>query len=459
VVDSLSHQLLSALWSFGSFLVAIIVLVTVHEFGHFWVARKVGVRVLRFSVGFGKPLLSWCDKSGCEYVIASIPFGGYIKMLDEREDPVATEDLPFSFSRQPVWKRSAIVVAGPVANLLLALLTFWVLFAGGEQGYVPLVDKVMPSSIAAASGLVSGQEIVSVDGVNTPTRTAVYEALLARVGDTGELAMGVRHPGDDITYELLIDLRRWLSDSEEPDPVAALGIHFYLPPFVLVNSVLPGSPAELAGFKPADVIERMDGKPVADVEAWLSDVRNSPGRSLVMSVRREGVVVDISVVPARATDKEGKAIGQIGAQISSPPLDSQHIRKIDYSFIQSFVRSVDETGKQMRLLVLSIYKLVIGNLSPKNLSGPLGIAKVAGASADRGLVAFCHMLAILSISLGVMNLLPIPMLDGGHLLMYLIEAAKGSPVAEKIQIVGNQIGLAMIVSLMLFAVYNDFLKF
>lgn len=456
--DTLLQQLMSGLWSFGSFLVAIIVLVTVHEFGHFWVARKLGVRVLRFSVGFGRPLFSWRDSQGCEYVIAGIPFGGYVKMLDEREDPVPEAELPFSFNQQVVWKRALIVLAGPVANLALALLTFWLLFAGGETGYVPLVDKVEPASLAADAGLRPGHEIVAVDGMPTPTRSAVFQGLLARVGDSGELALEVRYPGDQLSYELLVDLNRWLSDADEPDPLAALGVRFYLPPFVRVAGVLPDSPAERGGLRAGDTIERMDSRPVADVEAWLSEVRSRPDQLLSLGVRREGAMMDVTVKVARVVGRDGTVAGQIGAQVGSPPLDKQHLRQMDYSFFQALVRSAEETGRHTRLFLTSLYKLIVGDLSPKNLSGPLGIAKVAGASADRGLSDFCHMLAILSISLGVMNLLPIPVLDGGHLMMYLLEAAKGSPLSERWQMLGNQIGMAIIISLMLFAVYNDILK-
>jgi regulator of sigma E protease len=457
MVNPLLEQLLSVLWSLGSFIVAIIVLVTVHEFGHFWVARKVGVKVLRFSVGFGKPLLSWRDRTGCEYAIAGIPIGGYVKMLDEREEAVPESELPFSFNRQTVWRRSLIVVAGPVANFLLAMAIFWVLFSGGQEGLAPVIGRVEPGSMAEQAGLQAGQEIVSVDGLATPVTSAVFDALLGRLGDTGELALGVRYPGDDRTYELLIDLRRWLSDAEAPDPLAGLGLHFYLPPFVLLGELLPGSPAELAGLRKGDIIERLNGKPVADINAWLAEVRGHPEQALLMGVRREGAMLDITVIPARVTDKKGGAIGQIGAEVGSPGLE-RYIRRLDYSPVQALWRSIEETGRQARLMVVSLKRLLIGDLSPKNLSGPLGIAKVAGDSADRGMVEFFHMLAILSISLGVMNLLPIPVLDGGHLLLNLIEAIKGSPLSEKAQVIGNQIGLAMIASLMLFAVYNDVLK-
>ncbi|HQQ63784.1 MAG TPA: RIP metalloprotease RseP [Pseudomonadales bacterium] len=459
MAESVWTQLLGGLWSLASFLVAIIVLVTVHEFGHFWVARRVGVRVLRFSIGFGRPLLSWYDSQGTEYTLASIPFGGYVKMLDEREAPVQAEDLPRSFGYQPVWKRMLIVVAGPVANLLLALLMFAVLFANGEDGLSPVVGRLEPGSAAERAGLQQGQEIIRVDGRDTPTREAVLQSLVARIGDTGELMLAVRQPGDQISYELIVDLDHWLSGVAEPDPIGGLGFHFYLPPFVYIASVLPGSPAEQAGLKSRDVIEKMNEQSVADVNQWLQDVRNSAGLPLKLVVRREGVTRDIEVIPAPVTDKTGKTVGQIGAQVGSPPLQGkQHIRHIEYSLPQALARAGQETGRQTQILLMSLYKLVVGDLSAKNLSGPLGIAKVAGTSAEMGLAVFCKTLAILSVSLGVMNLLPVPVLDGGHLLLYLVEAVKGGPLSEKLQIVGNQVGLALLVSLMLFAVYNDLMK-
>jgi regulator of sigma E protease len=458
VGESVMQQLLGSLWSLGSFLVAIIILVTVHEFGHFWVARKVGVKVLRFSIGFGKPLFSWSDKQGCEYVIAGIPFGGYVKMLDEREAPVTEEELPFSFSRQTLWRRALIVVAGPVANLLLALLVFWLLLLGGKEGLIPLVERVEPQSLAAQAGLQSGQEIVSIDGIATPTREAVFQALVGRIGDSGELALVVKHTGDDLTYELILELQRWMSESEAPDPVLGLGIHFYRPPFVYISAVVAASPAEQAGLKSGDVIESMEGHTVGSVEDWLELVRARAGQPLPLNVRREGSMVQLTVTPASVVDTSGKTIGQIGAQIGSPPLGQEHIRQIDYSVAGAFVGAAVETGRQTRVLMQSLYKLVVGDLSAKNLSGPLGIAKVAGASAEMGLAVFCQTLAILSISLGVMNLLPVPMLDGGHLLLYIIEAVKGSPLSERIQALGNQVGFALIISLMLFAVYNDVMK-
>lgn len=458
MTDDMLQSLTAFLWSAGAFLVAIAVLVAVHEFGHFWVARKLGVKVLRFSIGFGKTLWSRTDSTGCEYVVAAIPLGGYVKMLDEREAPVAEAEQHASFNRQPVWKRCAIVLAGPMANFLLAMCLFWALFLGDQLSLVPIVGKVVPDSPAAHAGLQAGQEIVAVDGVATPTRAAVLDALLTRIGDTGDMAITVRYPDSATSYELLIPLSRWLSDTDMPDPLASLGMQFYLPPFVLVSEVMPQSRAEQAGLQAGDVIEKLDGKPVDSVDSWLNAVRSQPEQRLVLGVRRGGAWQDIAITPAKVTDPQGKVIGQIGAQIGSPPLDERYIRHVSNSPWQALRQGVIETVSQSRLLLVTIQKLFIGNLSPKNLSGPLGIAKVAGDSAEHGLAVFCRMLAILSINLGVVNLLPIPVLDGGLLLLYLIEAAKGSPVPERIQLVGSQIGMTLIVGLMLFAIYNDLLR-
>lgn len=458
MADTWVQTLLGGLWSLASFLVLIMILVTVHEYGHFWVARKVGVKVLRFSVGFGTALLRWSDKSGTEYVIAAIPFGGYVKMLDEREGNVAEADLPYSFNRQPVWKRMAIAVAGPLANLLLAFFVFWGLFLGGERGLAPIIGRVDAGSLAAVAGVQVGQEIVAVGDRATATRTDVFEALVGYMGDTGELILTVKYPNGQRQYDLPIDLQQWLADASDPDPVKALGLYFYQPPFVAVVSVVPDSAAARGGLLPQDVIERVNGETVEDVDSWVAIVRANPNKALHFGVRRGQHVMELSVTPIAIRDKQGNETGQIGAQVSGTPMPASQLRQIAYNPIESAARAAHEVEQQMHLLLSAVYKLIVGNLSPKNLSGPLGIAKVAGASAERGLAVFCQTLAILSISLGVMNLLPVPMLDGGHVVMYLVEMVKGRPLSEKVQMLLNQVGLVLIVSLMLFAVYNDALK-
>lgn len=456
--ESAVQQLLAGLWSLGSFLVAIIILVAVHEWGHFWVARQVGVKILRFSIGFGKPLLTWCDRYGTEFVVAAIPVGGYVKMLDEREGEVSEQDSPFSFNRQTVWRRALIVAAGPVANFILALLTYWVLFSGGESGLVPLVGQVKPDSVAAKAGLLVGQEIVAVDGLSTPTRDAVYSALVARLGDSGELALTVKRPESDIGYELIVDLRRWLSESEQPDPLESLGFSFFAPPFVEIFGVVPGSVAERAGLRKGDIVEKVNDQRVTGPREWVDAIRAKPDQAMEFSVRRKDSVMAVWVTPASVLDKDGRAIGQIGAQVGHTAMPAEMSRHITHTPLQAAHRAVEETSRQARLLVQSLHKLIVGDLSPKNLSGPLGIAKVAGTSAGMGLSVFAQTLAVLSISLGVMNLLPVPMLDGGHLMLYLVEAIKGSPVPESVQVIGNQVGMALLAVLMIFAMYNDILK-
>jgi regulator of sigma E protease len=456
--EKLLDALLPFFWSLGSFLLAIVILIAVHEWGHFYLARKLGVRVLRFSIGFGRPLWSRTDRQGTEYVVAGIPIGGYVKMLDEREGDVPAELLPFSFGRQPVWKRSVIVAAGPVINLVFAFLLYWVLFLGGENGGAPLVGKIEPGSTAALAGLQQGQEIMSVDGVSTLTRDAVFSALVARLGESGQLVFEVGQPGASTGQTIRLDISQWMTDSDSPDPLKSLGFDFFRPPFVNLVGILPGSAAERAGLRPGDIVEIMDGSPVSSPDEWVSYIRQHPELPVRLGIRRGDALLEITVSPARIQDPVAGQIGQIGAQVSSPPLPAYAIRHVDLGVVAAGVRAVEETIRQTSLLARSLYKLVAGDLSPKNLSGPLGIAKVTGASADMGLLVFCQTLAVLSISLGIMNLLPIPMLDGGHLLLYLVESIKGSPVSERVQALGNQVGMLMLASLMLFAMYNDILK-
>ena len=455
MADSLLQTAWPALSSLLAFLVAIIVLVSVHEWGHFYAARALGVKVLRFSIGFGKPLLNWYDRSGTEYVVAGIPLGGYVKMLDEREGDVPSELLSVSFGRQPVWKRSVIVAAGPIINLVFAFVVYWVLFLGGETGLVPEVGAVLPQSQAEQAGLRVGHEIVAVDGRDTPIQKAVIAALLSRMGDTGELRLTVRRPHDTAEQTIVVSLNQWLSDATEPDLLGSLGAEFYHAPFVRLGEVMPGSVAERAGLKAGDVIERADGAVVSGPDEWVQYVRARPEQTIQLGIRRERQWLEVEVIPARV---EGN-VGQIGVQVGYTPPPPTAFRHLDLGFFQAIPRAAGETVDQTVLLLQAIKKLVMGHLSPKNLSGPLGIAKVAGVSASLGFEAFCQMLAVLSISLGVMNLLPIPMLDGGHLMLFLAEACRGKPLSEKVQLWGSQIGMLLLAGLMLFAIYNDILKF
>ncbi|MGQ9426084.1 RIP metalloprotease RseP [Gilvimarinus sp. F26214L] len=436
------------------FLVALIILVTIHEFGHFYVARRCGVRVLRFSIGFGKPLWSWHDKSGTEYTIAPIPLGGYVKMLDEREGEVKPEDLPFAFTRKSVWQRIAIVAAGPVANFILAVLLFWALLIPGTADFVPIVGEVEEGSIADAAGLTQGQEIVAVDGQPTPTRQALSRQLIDRLGETGTMRFAVKYPDSHLVYTSSAQIEGWLKGTEEPDVFAGIGLDLQAPP-VVVGELLDGSPAAAAGFAAGDRILAANDTPVEDWTQWVEFVSARPGETLDILVERDGRELTLQVTPDAEQGPEGEAVGKIGMAGQWP---EEYIRRYEYSLPGAFAKAAHQTWDTSVFILDSVKKLILGEISTKNLSGPITIAKVAGSSADAGWMSFVSFLALLSVSLGVFNLLPIPVLDGGHLAYYLVEVVKGSPVSERAQMLGYQVGLLVVVSIMILALYNDVMR-
>lgn len=432
------------------------VLVAVHEFGHFWVARRCGVRVLRFSIGFGAPLWRRIGRDGTEYVVAAIPLGGYVKMLDEREGGVDPADLPYAFNRQPVGSRIAIVAAGPLANFLLAIVVFYLLFMAGVRGVAPVIGSVEPGSLAEQAGLRAGQEIVSVDGEPTPTRQVVSMQLLKRLGESGELRIGVREPGFDQVYESTAVLDGWLRDDEDPDLFAGLGVEFLMPVVEpRIAEVLGDSAAERAGILAGDRVLSVDGSAVATWEEWVRVVRASPGTRLQLVVERDGAQLPLELVPERVRQPDGLDVGQAGVSAVVPEWPEEYLRTERYGPLDAWGPALARTWSLSVFTVDSIRKMIEGLISPKNLSGPITIAKVAAASARSGLEAFVGFLALLSISLGVLNLLPIPVLDGGHLLFYAIELLKGSPVSERVQMLGYQVGLLILVGVMALALFND----
>jgi len=434
------------------------VLVTIHEFGHFWVARRCGVKVLRFSIGFGKPLWRWRDRTGTEFAVAAIPLGGYVKMLDEREGNVPPELLPQSFTRQSVGKRIAIIAAGPIANFLLAIAVYWVIFVSGVSGVAPVIDSVKPGSLAASAGLSAGQEIVAIDGEPTPTWQALYERLVRRIGETGPLRISAKYPDSDVVYDSTAYLDSWLSGSETPDMIGGLGITLWHPRGdTVIDRVLPDSPAAKAGLKAHDRITAADGVPLKDWESWLDYVRARPQQPIQISVLRGDVQHEMTVIPERKLDADGKAIGQVGVA-GSVQWPEHLLRDFKYSPAQALVASLDRTWTMSVVSLESIKKMILGMISPKNLSGPITIAKVATASAKSGWEPYLGFLAFFSVSLGVLNLLPIPVLDGGHILFALPELFTGRPLSERIQAVGYQIGLFIIVGVMMLALYNDLVR-
>ena len=435
------------------------VLVAIHEYGHFWVARRCGVQVLRFSIGFGKSLFSWSDRQGTQYSIAAIPLGGYVKMLDEREGEVPAADLDKAFNRKPVLQRIAVVSAGPLANLALAVVAYWGLFFSGETGYVPIIGEVEVGSVADVAGLEAGQEIVAVDGGKTPTWQALSFRLLDRIGDSGSISFAVKYPDSDMVYESEAVVQRWLSEQEQPDLFGGLGIAMYRPDVPpVVDEVVAGSPAAAIGLQPGDAVLRADGVAMPLWMDWVEYVRARPQQPIELEYERNGELMRAVIVPERISDEQGESFGRVGVGVALPEMPPEMVRQFERGPIEALGASLVRTGELTLFTLKSIKKMVMGLISPKNLSGPITIAKVATASAKSGLESYISFLALLSVSLGVLNLLPIPVLDGGHLLFYTVELLAGRPVPEKIQALGYQLGLFLVLGIMMLALYNDFAR-
>jgi regulator of sigma E protease len=445
-------------------LIALGVLVTFHEFGHFWVARRCGVKVERFSIGFGKPLATWRDKQDTEFVVAILPLGGYVKMLDERDVDVSAQDLPYAFNRKTVWQRMAIVSAGPIANFLLAFLFYWLIFLAGERALAPIIGDVKVNSLASNAGLESGMEIVAVNNVATSSLTSVSRQLFNFIGTSGEIPITVIYPDSELRYEIYVPIEAWLEDAENPMPLKELGIS---PPFELESlklaTVFEDSAGYVAGLREDDQLLAINGRPITHVEGFIDTIAGSAGTRLSIELQRpqqDGTwqTMTVQAIPDRV-QQEGRTVGQLGVQLaSSGRYPEELVRTEEYTVLGALVRGLEETYDNTVFVLSSLGKLLVGELSAKNLSGPITIAKVAGDSARAGLDNFIRFVAILSIMLGVMNLLPIPVLDGGHLMYAVIELVKGSPVSEQVQMLGYKLGFVMLVGLMVFATFNDLMR-
>jgi regulator of sigma E protease len=435
------------------------IVVTVHEYGHFLVARLNGVKVLRFSIGFGRSLVTWRGRAGTEYVIAALPLGGYVRMADEREGDVDEADLPLAFNRQPVWSRMAIAAAGPLANFLLAVVVLWALFLRGEAGLVPLIGAVEPESLADMAGLESGHEIVSIDGRVTPTVSAVNFALLERLGDSGQISVAIKRPGSDVSRESSVAIFQWLKDQEEPNLLETFGVSIQLPLVIpRVGGLSEDGAAIEAGFQVNDLIISADGQDMTLWMDWVQHVRARPDMPTSVTVERAGVRQNLVVTPA-PIEATGEIVGAVGMSVALPEIPEAQQRRFERGPLEALWAALERTGDLVGFTFTSISRMLQGLISPANLSGPLTIAQVAASTAEAGWVAWFGFVALLSVSLGALNLLPIPVLDGGHLVFYVIEALIGRPLPERIQLVGYQMGLVMVLSIMVFALYNDISKF
>ncbi|MCU7844551.1 MAG: sigma E protease regulator RseP [Candidatus Thiodiazotropha sp. (ex Monitilora ramsayi)] len=450
----------SLLFTILSFIVALAILIAVHEFGHFWVARKLGVKVLRFSIGFGRPLWKRVGKvDDTEFVVAAIPLGGYVKMLDERESPVEPEEQARAFNRQSLPVRSAIVVAGPLFNFIFAIFAFWLIFVTGDTGLKPLVGEVAADSLAERAGFQVGDEVLAVAGEPTASWENVVYTLLAQSLDQDTLAISVR---SETGYEE----QRWLETqrlqalAEDGQVLKNIGLTPSLPVLPpVIGEVIRGEPADRAGLVSGDRIISVDGVAVESWKQWVEYVRERPGEKLSLTIEREGQTIDLSLTTAIMQDGD-KPYGRIGAGVVRPDgLMDDYRSVVRYGPIDALGQSVEKTWDLSVLMLRMLGKMLVGEVSVKNLSGPISIADSAGKSASYGAVYFIKFLAVVSISLGVLNLLPIPILDGGHLFFFLIEAIKGSPLSERFMEQGQKIGLLILLGIMSLAFYVDLNRF
>ena len=434
-------------------------LIAIHEFGHYWVARKLGVKVLVYSIGFGPTVLNWTSKkSGIQYRLSALPLGGYVKMLDEREGDVKPEDLPFAFNRQSPWKRIAIVAAGPLINLIFAVLLFWILFLPQQEQLNTRIGKVMPETPAAIAGLQVGDKVVAIDGKNTPTWEALNFALVDRAGETGQIQVQAEHQGQLKNFSLSI--QHFLKDQTQ-SALDTLGFLPYRPKIEpVVDQLVPDGAANRQGMQKGDKIIAIDGVKTPDWFDVVDIVQKSPEKLLKIDVERQGKILQLQVMPQGKRDNMGNVTGMLGVQTKSAHITvpSQYKQTIQYTPVQAFGKAVQKTGEISSMILNSMTKMVRGLIGLENLSGPITIAKVAGQSAEMGWQTFISFMALMSVSLGILNLLPIPMLDGGHLVYYFIEAIRGKPVSEQIQMIGFKIGMVLLGSMMVLALFNDFMR-
>ena len=442
-------------WNLGSFVIALGILVTVHEYGHFWVARKNGVKVERFSVGFGRPLWRKIGKDGTEYVLAIIPLGGYVKMLDERVDDVRPEDKDKTFNAKTVYQRIAIVAAGPLANFIFAILALYIMFLIGVPSVKPVIGNIIPSSIAAKANLTKDTEIVSVAGSTTRDWQDVNLALIGQIGNK-EITIRTKKGDSQYVSTFTLDTSNWQFSPEKMSALTSLGITPFRPKVHNeLAAVAEASPAELAGLLVGDKLIAVNEILTDDWIAFAKEIKRFPKEKVPLTINRQGKIITLSVIP-NAVKQSGKIIGYIGVAPKVDAWPKSLLIELSYGPIDSLKESAQRTWNLTSLTFSMIGKLITGDVSVKNLSGPIGIAQGAGNSAGHGFVYFLGFLALISINLGIINLLPLPVLDGGHLLYYLIELLTGKEVPEKIQETGFKFGALALLMLMAIGLFNDF---
>ncbi|CAM2757394.1 sigma E protease regulator RseP [Vibrio mytili] len=447
------------LWNLVSFIVALGILVAVHEFGHFWVARRCGVKVEKFSIGFGKSIWSKQGKDGTEYSVSMIPLGGYVKMLDSRVDDVPENEKHLAFDHKPLWKRTSIVAAGPIFNFLFAIFAYWLVFLIGVPAVKPVIGQITPNSIVAEAGIESGMELKAIAGIKTPDWESVNMGLISHIGDDLMTVTVASNDeiGSDVTKTL--DLRDWQFDPETESAMHSLGFTPYTPEiYNSIQQVTEGGAAEKAGILPGDEIVAINGATISDWQQVVDAVRSNPNTPMEITVLREGYHQSLILTPDSRELANKEIIGFAGIAPEVAEWPESYRFELQFGVFESIGKAMDKTGQVIGLTISMLKKLIVGDVGLNNLSGPISIAKGAGATADYGLVYFLGFLALISVNLGIINLVPLPMLDGGHLLFFAIEAIIRRPVPEKIQEMGFRIGGAIIFSLMALALFNDFTR-
>ncbi|HHF4963262.1 RIP metalloprotease RseP [Haemophilus influenzae] len=442
---------MSFLWSLGSFIIAIAVLVSVHEYGHFWAARKCGIKVHRFSIGFGKVIWKRIDKYGTEFAVSMIPLGGYVKMLDGRNEVVPAEQKSQAFDSKSVLQRSFVIIAGPLANFIFAIFAYWIIYLYGMPTVKPVIESITPNSIAAQAHIKPNTQILTIDGEETQDWETINMLLATKMGEPN-VEITLSPFNSNIEQQRTLNLTNWIFDPEKESAFEALGIMPMRPKIEMVLSkVVQNSPAEKAGLQIGDKILKEN----LTALSWQDFIKQvEQGESFSIKVERNGETFDKVLTPVRNQN----AKWFVGVSPTLTKLADEYRTELKYGILESLQKGIEKTG-QLSLLTLKILgKLLTGDLSLNNLSGPISIAKGAGASANIGLVYFLSFMALISVNLGIMNLFPLPVLDGGHLVFLTMEAVKGKPVSERVQSICYRIGAALLLSLTVFALFNDFLR-
>jgi len=447
--------MLALLWNVLSFVVALGILVTVHEFGHFWVARKNGVLVKRFSIGFGKALFSWRDRQGTEFVVAAIPLGGYVRMLDERIDPVLPQFRDLAFNHKSVWQRMAIIAAGPGANFIFAIFLLWLMYLVGVPEVKPVFSGAQPASIAAAAGVRENEQLIAINGRTVRDIRSANLLLVEQLGRP-QITLTVQDRDNLAERQRVLDTRDWQFNPDQQSVFSSLGLQLLGPKATTtLAQITPGSAAEAAGLQVGDTLLRINSQPVTEwqlIEQWI---RNHPEQQLQLEISRNGQTLQLAATPALTTGADGFSQGMLGIVPQITPWPDDLIYTQRYGVFAAIGEGFAQTWQLTRLSFAMVGKLLTGDVSVKHLSGPISIAQGAGSTASMGLIAFLSFMALISVNLAVINLLPLPILDGGHLMYLVVELIRGKPVSERAQEIGFRFGALVLLMLMGIALLND----